>query len=186
MQVDLLTIRMGVFAALADLSGRKFGRTALMKFCYFLQVVKKVPLRYNFSLYSYGPFDSDVLADLQTAEESKILESTVEHYPGGYGYSIGQGVNAKRVQKYCSDFLLKHHDAIQWAADTLARRSASELELTSTIVFVFREKEAISDSHLITLVRAIKPHFSSSEVKKQIEWLRDNDLIGTIVEKAMQ
>ena len=81
MRADLLTTRLGVFAELAKSAKNAFGRTALMKLCYFLQEVKGVPLRYEFSLYSYGPFDSDVLADLQTAVELQILDSTVEHYP---------------------------------------------------------------------------------------------------------
>ena len=44
------------------------GRTALMKICYLLQTLGDVPLGYHFTLYSYGPFDSDVLADLASAE----------------------------------------------------------------------------------------------------------------------
>jgi hypothetical protein len=35
-----------------------------MKCLYFLQTVRRVPLRYHFGLYTYGPFDSDVLIDL--------------------------------------------------------------------------------------------------------------------------
>ncbi len=112
-----------------------------MKLCYFLQEVKGVPLRYEFSLYSYGPFDSDVLADLQTAVELQILDSTVEHYPGGFRYLIREGHNAARAEEYSEEFLADHRDAIRWAATILAPRSAAELELTSTIVFVLRERE---------------------------------------------
>ena len=39
------------------------GRTALMKYMYFLQTLRGVQLGYNFSMYSYGPFDADVLSD---------------------------------------------------------------------------------------------------------------------------
>jgi hypothetical protein len=149
-----------------------------MKICYFLQAVKNVPLNYEFSLYSYGPFDADVLADLQTAEELHVLESTVEHYPGGYRYLISKGRNTTLVKQYSGPFLTAHREAIRWAANTLAPRSAGDLELTSTIVFCSREKaQKISDTQLSTLVRAIKPHFSTSDVKRQIDWLRDNKLL---------
>jgi uncharacterized protein YwgA len=170
---------MGVFAELASKSRRKFGRTALMKLCYFLQEVKKVPLHYNFSLYTYGPFDSEVLADLQTAEELKILEAEFEHYSGGYGYLISEGSSASRVMKQTKEFLDEHKDAIDWAAKTLAQKRPAELELTSTIVFVHREKPEAPDNALASLVQAIKPHFTSSEVKHQIDWLRGNDLLET-------
>jgi hypothetical protein len=142
-----------------------------------LQEVKDVPLNYEFSLYSYGPFDSDVLADLQTAVELQILESTVEHYPGGFRYLISKGHKATRAKEYSEPFLAMHRDAIRWAASILAPRSAAELELASTVVFVLREKGKISDTDLITLVRAIKPHFSTSDVKIQVEWLRSNKLL---------
>jgi len=39
------------------------GRTALMKYMYFLQTLRGVQLGYNFSMYSYGPFDADVLSE---------------------------------------------------------------------------------------------------------------------------
>jgi hypothetical protein len=58
--------RIGLIAYLAKRS--PIGRTALMKYCYFLQALRGVPLGYNFSLYSYGPFDAAVLSDLGDAE----------------------------------------------------------------------------------------------------------------------
>jgi uncharacterized protein YwgA len=174
---DLLTRRMGVFAELAINSQGAFGRTALMKLCYFLQEVKDVPLHYDFSLYTYGPFDSEVLADLQTAEQLKILETEFEQYPGGYGYQIGPGPLAQRVVKQAADFLDEHRDVIEWFADFVASKRPSELELASTIVFVSKEKSNVSDDALVSLVRAVKPNFSIAEVKKQIEWLRTNKLL---------
>ena len=59
--------------------GEGIGRTAVMKLCYFLQTLKGVPLGYRFTLYSYGPFDSDVLSDLGTAESRKAVSSERKH-----------------------------------------------------------------------------------------------------------
>ena len=177
MACDLLTNRMGVFAELASKSGRRFGRTALMKLCYFLQEVKEVPLNYDFSLYTYGPFDSEVLADLQTAEELNILATEFEQYPGGYGYSIGVGQLADKVRRQAREFLLEHLEEIDWAAETLASKKPADLELASTIVFVFKEKPSSSDDTLVKLVRSVKPHFSDPEVRSQMQWLRDHNLL---------
>ena len=177
MSSDLLTKRMGLFAEIASKAQRRFGRTALMKLCYFLQEAKDIPLGYNFSLYTYGPFDSEVLADLQTAEELKILETEFEQYPGGYGYLIGQGPKADQVRGQVKSFLEEHQIDIDWAADSIASKRPAELELASTIVFIVKERPKASDEEVVSLVRAVKPHFSDSEVKTQIDWLRKEHLL---------
>ncbi len=82
--------RIALIAQLAEITPN-LGRTALMKYCYFLQTIRKVPLGYSFSLYSYGPFDSDVLSDLGSAEALGGVKTRVEYHPGGYGYRIEKG-----------------------------------------------------------------------------------------------
>src|SRR5579863_9410428 len=92
--------RLALIPALASQSSNGYiGRTALMKYMYFLQVLRKVPLGYRFTLYSYGPFDSDVLADVETAESLGVLESSVVGYSGGYGYQIREGRGAEWLQR---------------------------------------------------------------------------------------
>ena len=49
---DLTDARNALIAYLAEHSPSKWiGRTALMKYCYFLQVLRDVPHGYNFTLY---------------------------------------------------------------------------------------------------------------------------------------
>jgi len=68
-----------------------------MKYMYFLQAVRGVPLGYPFSMYSYGPFDSDVLADLSTAEALSSITVTPVSFSGGDGYQIRPGAKAEIV-----------------------------------------------------------------------------------------
>ena len=63
------------------------GRTVVMKWLFLLMALKHVPLRYNFRLYTYGPFDGRVLEALEYAEAIGIVEAKASRYPGGYGYS---------------------------------------------------------------------------------------------------
>jgi len=42
----------------------KIGRTALVKLIYLLQEKLNVPVGYDFSLYTYGPFAKEILDDL--------------------------------------------------------------------------------------------------------------------------
>jgi hypothetical protein len=76
--------RIAVITRLAERSPG-LGRTALMKYCYFVQTLRRVPLGYSFSLYSYGPFDSDVLADLDVTESMGGVKTEVVYHTGGYG-----------------------------------------------------------------------------------------------------
>lgn len=177
MAIEDLTKRLGVFAELADKSKRKFGRTALMKLCYLLQVVKGVPLGYDFSLYSYGPFDAQVLADLNTAVSVGVLSSELEYYPSGYGYLIGPSGSSKEARTIAAQFLGKYTESISWVAHNFASRSASELELISTIVFVWRDSGKVAKAELVKLVKSVKPHFSDQEIDKQVLFANENQLI---------
>ncbi|MDI3312583.1 MAG: hypothetical protein QJR05_14315 [Thermoanaerobacterium sp.] len=44
--------------------GYRLGRTALVKLIYILQEKFNVPIGYDFSLYTYGPFAKEILDDL--------------------------------------------------------------------------------------------------------------------------
>jgi uncharacterized protein YwgA len=168
---------MGVFAKLAETIPGTFGRTSLMKLCYFLQVVKNVPLGYEFSLYSYGPFDSDVLSDLQAAENMGVLKSTLQQYPGGYGYDIRTSEKSNKAQQLAGNFLDEHKDDIQWAIDSFGNRSASDLELMSTIVFLNTAERIRDKEKLAERVESVKPHFSAEQIQRQIHWLEQNRMI---------
>src|SRR5260370_17128296 len=123
------------------LANSYIGRTALMKFCYLLQTVRGVPLGYNFTLYSYGPFDSDLLSDLNSAQMLAVVESKVEFYSGGYGYHITKGPAADEFLARSSNanFLSEYADSINWVLKEFGSMSAADLELIGTIVFVDRE-----------------------------------------------
>jgi len=152
----------------------------LMKLCYLLQEVKRVPLGYSFALYSYGPFDSDVLSDLQTAQELHVLASSVVQYPSGYGYNISQSSNADKVKNAAEEFLTKYDKEITEIARDYASKTAAELELITTVLFVSRDSVSISDSSLASIVRSIKPRFSQNEIETKIVWLREQNLLKPV------
>jgi uncharacterized protein YwgA len=164
--------RIAAITRLLGLSGRKLGRTAVMKLCFFLQSIKDVPLGYEFTLYSYGPFDSDVLADLQTAENLGVISSDIEYYVGGYGYEISPTARAKEVEAVSDDFLGKYSSEIEWVANTFSSLSATDLELLSTIVFISQKRVILSDTALIAQVHQVKPHFSTDRIAEKIAWLK--------------
>src|ERR1017187_3237312 len=93
------------------------GRTAVMKLFYFLQVLKGVPLGYRFTLYSYGPFDSDVLADLGSAEALGAVKSELERYSGGYWYKIRPDDHADWIRERATSFLAKYQTDVNWVVE---------------------------------------------------------------------
>jgi hypothetical protein len=163
--------RVGILLRLVENVPGGIGRTALMKLSFFLQTLRRVPLGYSFSLYSYGPFDSDVLADLQTAEGLGVLSSEVHYYSGGYGYSIAKGPQAEAIAPMASAFVDSCADSINWVTNTFGSFTASDLELLGTTIFLAIKEPGLSDGAIALQVNRIKPHFSIAQINEKLNWL---------------
>lgn len=157
------------------------GRTALMKFAYLLKTLRGVPLNYDFRLYNYGPFDSDVLDDLQYAGVLGAVESRVIAYPGGRGYEYRPGSRINEIEAFARGFLSQHSKSIDWVLSIFGNRSAQDLEMVSTLVFVDRAalengaKQKIAE--LVKKVRAVKPYLSGEAVEREARSLADRGLL---------
>lgn len=153
------------------------GRTALMKLLYFLQVIKGVPLGYNYRLYNYGPFDSEVLEDIDLASRKGILKSEVFQYPGGYGYSITAAEKAGAESLKAEEY----EDHIDWVIEKFGHRSASDLEMVSTIIYIDRSKNPDDRENpkedIGRQVCAIKPHLAATRVASEIDALEAEGLL---------
>ncbi len=176
--------RLAVFAALLEKAPRKtLGRTALMKLVYFLQTLRGVPLGYSFGLYTYGPYDSQVLNDLDYAEALNVVQVAKIEHPGHYGYEIRTGPLAKKLGRLGSDFVGRHADDIAWVVNGFGRFNASDLELISTILFVDREWTRMhvrqATESLVEQVFTIKPHFSRDVIGARINALKSEKLLGS-------
>lgn len=175
--------RTTLIAYLAEHTPAKWiGRTALMKYCYFLQALKNVPLGYSFSLYSYGPFDSSVLSDLGEAEALGIIEETP--MPAGYGYKIRNTLTDDDLQQLAGPFLKEHKADIEWVIREFGTASTADLELDSTIIYVDREEveegTTFSIEELTRRVREVKPRFTENTIRNHVEALRDKALLLSI------
>ncbi|MBI3683319.1 MAG: hypothetical protein HY235_23345 [Acidobacteria bacterium] len=179
---ELQDARLAVITELASRApGGHIGRTALMKFCYLLQIVRGVSLGYRFTLYSYGPFDSSVLSDLSTAETLNAVQSNLTYYPGGYGYQIRQGEHANSALEAGQDFLNRHRGSIDWVLREFGSHGSADLELESTIIYADREaarrSETLSIELLAQRVRDVKPHFVEEYIRGKASQLADKGLL---------
>ena len=178
--------RTAVITALAQRC-ENLGRTALMKYCYFLQVVRGVPLGYRFSLYSYGPFDSEVLSDLGTAESLESVDSSVVYFPGGYGYRIRPGARAEKVLQLGSNFLNEHRADLEWLLQEFGGWSPGDLELASTLIYSDREAkdatECLTVEQLSKRVNELKPRYPLPRIVDMANSLKQKGLLHSVAMK---
>ncbi len=179
---DMNEFRRALIPVLASRSkGGYLGRTALMKYMYLLQTVRGIPLGYRFTLYSYGPFDSDVLVDLSVAEAFEAVESELELYSGGYGYRIHPAHHAKWLEKRAEKLLKKYDRDVDWVIKNFGAFSSAELELVGTIIYVDREasgsKKRLGLDQVAKLVNEVKPHFSTDKVLKYARQLASERIL---------
>ncbi len=157
----------------AKAPGEKLGRTQVMKLFYFLQELKGVPLGYDFRLFTYGPFDSEVLGDLGVACVSNAVQERTVIYPRGYGYEITAGANAGQLNRFLEENESELADAVDSVVGDFSSCTAAELELQSTIFFVDRELISTTAStdlaDLAGRVHQIKPHFAVPAIEARIQ-----------------
>jgi uncharacterized protein YwgA len=171
------------YSLIADLSERlngvspQFGKTVLQKMIFILQEVYGVPCGYKFSLYSYGPYCSEIPKDLDFV--TALCGTEVCRISGGFGgYEIIPGEHCKEIKGFGADFLKKYEDKINQAVSDFGFYNARDLELRSTIVYCCKEMNDKSDGvdfeDIVSSVYEIKPKFSIEEIR---------NTVGALIEK---
>jgi hypothetical protein len=109
-------------------------------------------------------------------------ETALESRAPGLPYEFTPGPKHELVQKIASRDLTPHRDAMQWALDRYAEKSAADLELLSTIVYADREahqaRRRMAFEELGRKVKQVKPRFSEATILRKInELTRDGMLV---------
>ena len=170
------------FDVMHELAARSpgLGKTAMMKYLFLLQQVYDVPLDYNFEIYTYGPYSSEVMVDLDLAKCLNVISIDAESYSGYVGYSINvkdcpEDKSLSDSTKYQVDELLK----------SFGRKSAKELELSTTIVYLYRNYKMnswdCSREVIINDVHEIKPHFPIDTIIAEYDNLDMNGILKKAV-----
>jgi hypothetical protein len=163
---------------------RTLGRTAIVKMAYLVQALRGVPLGYDFRLHIYGPFDPDVLDDLEYAQALKAVEVCSVLYSRGYGYEVRPGPSAVAVKAQAGDWLTQHLSAINWVIGEFGGYTASDLELLSTIVYadqeLARNHQAVTVQELAERVREVKPHFPENYVLEKTNSLLSRGMLFSV------
>ena len=143
------------------------GKTAVMKVLFILQEVKGIQTGYDFSIYTYGPYSSEVMEEIDQLVSSDLISCMMYPSHTYIGYKLTLQEKGKAMMPCLSDIESNAMtDVIQFEKD----KSAKDLELYSTIIYVdrlFKKNSwefAIED--LAQKVHEIKPHFTIRRIQE--------------------
>jgi uncharacterized protein len=173
--------RYALIAELANLmeeSNKQLGKTTMQKMVYLLDSIYNVPSGYNFSLYLYGPYSSDLMYDLGYVENLGGVK--IDEALNG-GYCITKNDNYPKIIEKANNFLDIHRPQIKKAIAEFGDYNVRELELRSTIIFVYNSALAsgkkIDFNSLFLQVKEIKPRFPNEEVRSAISELQEKGFL---------
>ena len=170
--------RIGIIATLAQ---RKpdIGATALMKSVYLLQELYDVPLGYDFTIYTYGPYSAQVIYDVDASAMGKFVTFTYVQAGNSFrrNYRIGE-----KFEETDLSFSSQFEEQIAQVINEFSGRTAYELELAATIVYTYayykRNELEMNDEIIINAVHKIKPHFTIDKIKSEYENLNNKKFLN--------
>ena len=176
-----LSKRMGVISSIVKLRPG-LGKTAMMKYMFLLQKVYKVPLGYDFGIYTYGPYASEVMEDIDYANHQDIISIEREIYPTGHsGYHLLPSSKTEMILDKEKEFISKYEKSVQNVIELFGDKLAKELELTTTIIYLYGTYIANGwECTLETIsanVREIKPHFNIDTIRNEYQHLFELGLL---------
>ena len=186
MKINIPWNRYALIVELADrLKDRcpQFGKTALQKMVYLLQEVYGVNCGYRFDLYTYGPFSSELLQDLDLVEGMEGV-NVAPVISGMGGYQIVPGPRSQMLKKKAEEFLVSERvsNALDKLVDEFGGYWAKDLELRSTVLYVAKDLRRscglVSQTDLARTVKEIKPKFSDAEVQQAINEMVEKGYIS--------
>lgn len=168
---EIMTLKKRI-AIISEIVQKKpgVGKTAIMKFVFLLQKVYKVPLGYNFEIYTYGPYSSEVMEDIDFANQQEIITIHREIYPNGVsGYRIEPSRKLECTIKQEKDFINENEPMINNVIKAFGNRNAKELELLTTIVYLYGTYKANNWplDEVPSNVHEIKPHFDIETIEDE-------------------
>lgn len=129
----------------------------MMKHLFLLQEVYGVCLGYDFDIYTYGPFSSEVMSDINFAELFNFI--TVDYNVGANGYKI----NPTDKEDIDKEFSKDNSEVIIEEMNLFKDKGVKALELLTTIVYLHKQaaknEAGWNREKTVTNVHALKPHY---------------------------
>jgi len=156
---------------------KKIGKTALTKILFVTQERFNVPLKYNFSLYLYGPYTAEISSEIAYLDCSGLICNKAELINNYIAYDLTTIDNiTANVYGENRDFIEEYKNVINNVVDYMSGMPVKELELVATLVFAwsrfFKEKNKV-----VKKVQEIKPHFAQKEITEKFDELLQKDFL---------
>jgi len=156
---------------------QKIYKTALVKILFVAQELYNVPLKYRFGLHIYGPYAPEISSEIIYLGQNKNIYSTPINIKNYVSYELSPAEQAGDFPEDNQDFINTHKNTIDKLVDYMADMSVKELELISTIIFVwsrfYKDKEL-----LIKKVNEIKPHFNEDKILEKYSELLAKEFLS--------
>ena len=140
-----------------DEKGKKTGKTTIQKLVYLMEYLG-LPLDYEYTLYTYGPYSKKLMGELEFMREKGLIEIVWNYDYAGYEISI-QGT-APEVE-------IEKRDIIEKVLSDYGTMNAAELELIATILYLKKRFDTPLND-LVEEVRKVKPKYSEERVGQTI------------------
>lgn len=157
-------------------------KIALQQLLYILQEVYSVDSGYEFRFYTYGPYSTELIADLDDLLSRNILSLEYCSGPDYYGSKLLPGENYKEDFINNEGFLEENKEKIEKVVQLFGRYKARELELRGALIFLGL-RSGIKRKDLITAIKETKPYFKEKEIQAA---LFDLDKIPEIRERIKE
>lgn len=148
------------------------GKTALQKLIFILKELYNVPVEYEYKLHIFGPYSEEISADLDYLSTNEVLKVDFQKHNTYTGYNILPFKNLKNIIDEEKGFIRKIDDEINKVINDFGNKTAKELELKATIIYIKKEGK-IDKQELIDRVKEIKPYFSKEKIEENIDFLSD-------------
>lgn len=152
-----------------DAVGRELpiGKKAVQKYIHLVDDAAGVETGYDFSIYTYGPFSRTLASELDFLDSMRAI--SVKYDPTKGSFDIGPGENAQRVISAGIEYLSRNKQKIDTLLATLKGKSAYDLELYSTLVFLKSHVDDLkSDNDVVNKLLALKPKYSKDKVERTL------------------
>lgn len=149
------------------------GKKALQKLLHLSHELRGVPVGYQFNLYTYGPFSRELAGDVDLLDSMGLI--SVHFDASRNGYEIKPVEKSEEIISKSEGFLSPIKEDIDFIVDRFGGRLAKELELSSMVTFILKNKmvDISDDSAVIDKFLEIKPHYKRSEVEAGLSEIRE-------------
>lgn len=154
-----------------DERGNWTGETHLQKAVYLLEELTGVPLGFDFTLYKHGPFSFDLRQELNRLSAEALLRLVPQPYP--YGPSFRATEAGGELEERFPKTLHRYEKAINFVADLIGTRSASELERLGTALYLLRDRGTDDLVKLAREFNEIKPHVSFDSAYSALDEMKN-------------